>query len=190
MPQTPTPYRRRNSLRHPGYDYTAAGAYFVTICAQRGRALFGQVVEQSMQLNPLGEIAHSVWLEFAARQPTIRLDTYVIMPNHVHALLWITGGANQTHSGPADPQRRFGKPLAGSLSTLVGTYKSAVTQRAIRQGLLVDTSLWQRSFHDRIVRGEEELARIRDYISSNPARWLDDQLHPNAPPNPFNQSWR
>ena len=188
MPERPSNPRRRNSLRHPGYDYTTTGAYFVTICTQRGRALFGQVIEHSMQLNPLGKIAHSSWQEFAARHPTVRLDAYIIMPNHVHALLWLTAGADPTRPKPADRQRQFGPPLAGSLSTLVGAYKSAVTQRAMRQGLLVDASLWQRSFHDRIVRGEEELARIRDYISSNPARWLDDQLHPNAPPNPFNQS--
>ena len=76
------------------------------------------------------------------------------------------------------------------MSTLIGAYKGAVTQNAVNQGLIPQDKLWQRGFWDSIVRGEQDLHRIRDYISTNPARWIDDQLHPNALPNRYNRAWQ
>lgn len=189
MPSTPQGYRRRNSLRHPKYDYTNTGAYFVTICAHQGRSLFGQVTEQSMILNQLGQIAHAAWHEFADRHPETMLDRFVIMPNHVHVLLWLTQPPTVDNQQVEDKKRKFGDAIAGSLSTLIGVYKGAVTQKAGHQKLIPNPPLWQRNFYDRIVRNDTELQRIRHYIETNPARWHEDQLHPAAPPNQFNQTW-
>lgn len=189
MPNTPMGYRRRNSLRHKSFDYTSAGAYFVTFCAKHGRCLFGQVVDGEMLLNPLGEIAHQAWKTIIERRSNAYLDEHVIMPNHGHALIWLHVAPEEMQPARPTKPRKFGDAIAGSLSTLVGSYKSLVTQRAERCGLIIDPSLWQANFHDRIVRGEQELQRIRDYIRTNPARWLDDQLHPGAAPNQFNRNW-
>jgi putative transposase len=91
-------------------------------------------------------------------------------------------------SAPLTPaQRRFGTPLAGSVASLIGAYKAAVTRSGRLKGLLPPTRpLWQGRFWDRVIRDESELHTIRDYIRTNPARWLADQLHPDAPPNQFN----
>ncbi len=182
--------RRNNSMRYAGYDYTAPGAYFVTICAEQGRPVFGQVVDGVMQLNPLGEIALACWLAFARKHaPTITVLAVCVMPNHVHVLL-VFAEVMSSADGPDPVVRRFGQPIAGSLSSLVGAYKAEVSRQAKQHGLIPGGSLWQRNFWDRIVRDERELETVRAYIESNPARWLEDQLHPKAAPNKFNLTWR
>ena len=174
--------RRRNSLRHPTYDYTRPGAYFITLCAYKGNALFGQIVDGVMQLNPLGQIAHQAWLDLPKRHPHLSVDPFVIMPNHGHAMLWIHTDTTETGT-----PRQYAKPIAGSVSTLVNAYKVSVTKQAIHAGLIPGPPLWQRNFYDRIVRDERELVNIQEYIRTNPVRWLTDQLHPDASPNSFNQ---
>jgi putative transposase len=186
MPNTPMGYRRRNSLRHKSFDYTSAAAYFVTICVDHGRCVFGQIVDS---VNPLGQIADQAWARILKNHPNAQLDTHVVMPNHGHAVLWLHIDPDQPPSAAPVKARRFGDAIAGSLSTLVNSYKSSVTQQAQHRGLLLDGSFWQSNFHDHIVRGDQELQRIRDYIQSNPARWLEDQLHPKAPINQFNRTW-
>ena len=187
MPTAPDRPQRHNSLRHPGFDYTSAGAYFVTICAAHRVCLFGEVAGGCMQLNPLGHVACSTWPALVEHHACAKVDEYVVMPNHVHALIWL-----QPLPPPIAPtgtqQRAFGNPVADSLSTLIGSYKSSVTQQAKRKRLLPGPVLWQRNFYDNIVRNAEALARIREYIRTNPARWHEDQLHPDAPPNPFNRA--
>lgn len=200
MPQTEKGYRRRNTLRHPGYNYTTPGAYFVTICAYNGRCVFGQIVDQTMVLNPLGELAADCLADFAERQATlVRLDASVIMPNHAHLLLWLKADPAYPDAVATGKARKFGDAVAGSLSTLLGSYKSSVTQKAINRRLLPSPPLWQDNFYDHIVRNNHasarvvenslSLERIRSYILINPARWLEDQLHPDAPPNEFNRTW-
>ena len=161
-------YRRRNTLRYVGYDYTNAGAYFVTFRVHRSQHLFGEVVNGVMVLSPLGRIADQCWAEFAERHTDARVDVHVIMPNHGHVLLWVLGPPD---SGAPGKTRKFGDAIAGSLSSLIGAYKSGVTQQALNRGLIAATPLWQRNFYDHIVRGDAELERIREYIRQNPARW-------------------
>jgi len=83
--------------------------------------------------------------------------------------------------------RAFGGSIGGSVSSIIGSYKAAVTREATRCGLIPGPPMWHGRFWDRIVRDEQELGRIREYIRLNPARWIEDQLHPAAPPNRFNQ---
>ena len=190
MPSTPQGYRRRNSLRHATFDYTQPAAYFVTFCCHKGQSLFGCIREGSMLLNPLGEIADRAWHKFAERHPEIELDAFVVMPNHVHVLLWICASLEPAAANAPKKERQFGHAIAGSLSTRIGAYKSAVTQKAKLAGLLPDAALWQRNFYDHIVRSESDLLLIRAYIRDNPARWHEDKLHPDNPPNEFNRTWR
>jgi REP element-mobilizing transposase RayT len=173
--------RRRNSMRHVNHDYTAPGAYFVTICVQDRRPLFGRVVQGTMYLSALGAIAHHCWPAVTRHHKHVQLDTYIVMPNHVHVLLLLLAPPNKQ----SRPQRRqFARPVAGSISTLVGTYKAEVTRRARRAGLAPPGKLWQRNFWDSIVRDQQGLDRVRRYIETNPQRWNADRLHPTAPPPP------
>jgi REP element-mobilizing transposase RayT len=180
--------RRRNSLRHPQFDYTSPGAYFVTICVAHRECLLGEVVDRNVQLTALGQIADATWPALLKRNPHVQLDEYMVMPNHVHALIWLRQSSVQATTA-AVKQRAFADCVGGSLSVLVGAYKSSVTQQARAKRLLTAPALWQRNFYDNIVRNEEALAHIRNYIRTNPARWTNDQLHPAAPPNPFNRPY-
>lgn len=165
---------RPNTMRHVAHDYTAPGAYFVTICVHDRQMLFGQIVDGVMQLNPLGGLAQRCLVEVMRHNPNVRLDVFVVMPNHVHILLWIV---DQTGEPPAaGPQRQFAQPIAGSLSTLIGTYKAEVSRQARRAGLAPAGPLWQRNFWDRIVRDDRELHNVRNYIQTNPQRWDVDRL--------------
>ena len=171
MTTPPSGYRRRNSLRHPCHDYTKAGAYFVTFCAHQGRSIFGQVIDRKMVLNPLGQIAEDAWQKFANRHANVTVDVYVIMPNHVHVLLRLVQDPDIDNQDSTPKTRAFGDAIADSLSTLIGAYKSSVTQPARRAGLAPGQPIWQRNFYDSIVRNEAGLQRIRDYIRANPVRW-------------------
>ena len=187
MPQGEKGYRRRNSLRHVAHDYSAPGAYFVTLCVYRRRCVFGQVVAHAMVLTPLGQLAQDGLVDFGKRQAAlVTVDAAVVMPNHVHLLLWL--GADPDHLATVghNKPRQFGNAVAGSLSTLIGGYKNSVTQRAKNRGFIPGPPLWQDNLHDHIVRDDASLVRIRHYIQTNPMRWLEDQLHPDAPPNRFN----
>lgn len=167
--------RRLNTMRHTAHDYTAPGAYFVTICVHDRQLLFGQIVNGVVQLSPLGAVAQRCLTDVFGHHAHVRLDVFVVMPNHVHILLWIVQpGVQQPAPGP---QRAFAVPIAGSLSTLVGTYKAEVSRQAKRAGLAPAGPLWQRNFWDRIVRDDHELHNVRNYIQTNPQRWGLDRLH-------------
>lgn len=173
-------------MRHPDHDYTAPGAYFVTICVHDRQMLFGQIVDGVMHLNALGAIAGRCLLDVLERHDAVRLDVFVVMPNHIHLLLWIS---EQPGVEPASgPPREFAKPIAGSLSTVIGAYKAEVSRRARRAGLAPVGPLWQRNFWDHIIRNERELANVRNYIQTNPERWDVDRLRPDGPPLPASRS--
>jgi len=177
----------RRTIRYRGYDYTQPGAYFVTFCAAKGQECFGRIHDQTMVLNPLGQIAHDCWRAILEHHHHVQLDEFVIMPNHGHGIIEIV---ERPDGVLPDQPRKFGESIKGSVSTIVNTYKAAVTRIARKQGLFPpDARLWHGRFWDHIIRDEADLARIRDYIRNNPARWLEDQLHPKAPPNRFNR-WK
>lgn len=179
MKYNPQKHHRR-SIRLPGYDYTAPGAYFVTICAQDRICLFGQVVNGVMQLNLYGRVAATYWERLPHHFPNLQLGAWVIMPNHMHGILIITEAAAPSAPPPEDGL------AAGSLGAIVGNYKSTTTRRINQMRHTPGGVVWQRNYWEHIIRDDAAYARIADYIATNPARWQGDQLHPAAPPNPFN----
>lgn len=166
---------QRKSTRAPGFDYRDPGVYFITICEYQRRNRFGLVVDHEMQRNAAGKMVFATWRLVVARIPAIRLDAFVVMPNHFHALVHL----HDVETGAGT-----------SLSAMVGWFKTMTTNRYIRgtreqHWPPFDGHLWQRSFHDRIVRGDAELARIRTYIANNPACWAEDMFFEPATPPPL-----
>jgi len=166
---------RRRSIRLREYDYASPGAYFVTLCTHGGEALFGQVVDGEMVLNECGRVIEEEWHSTARLRPYVRLDAYVIMPNHFHGILWIdhTGRGMARHA----PTREFGKPVAASLPTLVGAFKSAVTRRINQVRGTPGVQVWQRNYWEHVIRTDRALNAIRRYIADNPARWTLDRYN-------------
>ena len=179
----------RRSIRLQGYDYTQPGAYFVTICTQARACSFGAVADGEMQLNNPGQIAHAAWDTLPARFPSIRLDAFVVMPNHVHGIIMV--GAQFIA-----PSKGFGTAMndqgainhAPTLGEMVRAYKAAST-RFIRQAGSLDFA-WQRNYYEHVVRDEDSLNRIRQYILDNPARWQFDRDNPAATTPEPEDAWR
>ncbi|MCJ7624078.1 MAG: hypothetical protein MUO76_11290 [Anaerolineaceae bacterium] len=128
---------RRQTIRLPGYDYTQPGAYFITICTYEKTCLFGEISECEIRLSHTGQIAQNEWLRLNNRFQHINLDEFIIMPNHIHAIITILceGTADvrtdtgQSNSRRASTGEQFGKPVPGSIPTIIRSYKSSVTQR-------------------------------------------------------------
>ena len=172
-------------LRLVGYDYRKEGWYFVTICTKDRAHYFGQVVAGKMQHSDIGQIAHDYWLDIPDHWPFVELHAFVVMPNHVHGLLKIKSNPASLESNDAGLDFRTGiesknkfmaaiSPKKNSLSRIIGIYKAACTYM-IRQ-VTDDPFHWQRRFHDRIVRNQQEFDRITQYIRNNPRKWDEDRF--------------
>ncbi len=162
-------YNRR-SVRLKHYNYTEFGAYFLTICTKNKQWLFGEIKDDKMCLNNLGKIAFNCWQEIPQHFPHIELDVFVIMPNHLHGILWINNSINDPSQN-----RQFGKMDKGSISSIVRSYKAVVTKK-INQicGQKGSSLIWQRNFYENIIRDEKALNNIREYIINNPLNWQKD----------------
>jgi putative transposase len=198
MKDDPQNHHRR-SIRLKGYDYTQPGAYFVTICSYQREEVFGEVVEGEMRLNLLGEIVREEWLRTIEIRSNVRLheDEFVIMPNHIHGILRIVEPVGATlgsvESSSVGATRRVAPTtgsrtlVSGSIGAILGQFKSITAKRInVRRGT-PGISVWQRNYYEHIICNENELKKIWNYIDTNPSRWQEDQLHPPARPNPFNQ---
>lgn len=174
---------RRRSIRLRGYDYREAGAYFVTICTANRECFFGEIVDEAMQLNRLGEIVQDEWHRTAIVRPQVSLDAFVVMPNHIHGIISFDA-QEEGKARLAPTTARFGYPIAGSLPSILGAFKSACTNRINLARQTPGLPLWQRNYYEHVVRSESELARVREYIAMNPARWEEDSENPNQIGNP------
>ena len=191
---------RIESTRLPGWDYSAPGWYFVTICTDQRSLFFGEVVDGQMQLSQAGQIVAEEWLQTPQVRPNVVLDEWVIMPNHVHGIIvilpqeFVAIGVSQgddvddvetfrrnvsTKTVPFTPPRQEEpvQPIAGlrphTLGAIINQIKSVCTKR-IRASGATDFA-WQARFYDHIIRDEGSLARIRQYIRDNPERWEHDR---------------
>jgi len=165
-----------------GYDYTQAGAYFVTICTRDRECLLGKVVNGMVHLNETGRLVESVWLQTATVRPDIELDAYVVMPNHFHAIFFIhespgVPGATHrvaptiNHAAAAGKTRHPTGPKPRSVGAVMAQFKSLVTKRPNAMQQHMGGSVWQRNYYEHVIRDEESLNRIREYIATNAQRW-------------------
>ena len=174
----------RHSIRLKAYDYSQAGAYFVTICAHNRECVFGNVVKGEMRLNKYGRVVEAEWIKTANIRNNVELDVFVVMPNHLHGVLVIVGGVGDmagrgtARRAPTGMNERFGKPTSGSLPTIVRSFKSAVTKRINELRCTPETHVWQRNYYEHVIRDEWDLNEIREYIMSNPLKWEMDRENP------------
>ena len=185
------PRYHRRSIRLKGYDYTQPGAYFVTICTHGRKMLFGRVVDGEMQLNEFGEIVREEWF----RSPDIRAEIelfpteFVVMPNHIHGIVWIVETDTDVGAHSRAPLRRDRAPLhrpPRSLGSFIAGFKSVVTKRINALRETPGARVWQRNYYERIIRDERALNAIRRYILTNPSRWSLDRYNPQSTRIPAN----
>ena len=178
--ESPVPKRRRQRLR--GYDYSRPGAYFVTICTYNRVSLFGDVCDSIVRLNTIGQIVCRTWAEMSAHYPGIQLDQFIVMPNHLHGILFAT------HPEPAIGDSLDGQTQGSAPTSLPDTmrrFKTLSTSRIRRANPeshcpSVVHPVWQRSYYEHVIRNDESLSRIREYIVNNPAQWSLDRENPDA----------
>jgi len=178
-------HRSRKLPRLPGYDYSTPGYYFITICIKNSEILLGKIEQKQSHLNAIGRIAENIWKAIPEYYPHARLDEFVFMPDHMHAIIEIlpasgtdainrvrTGGVRTGGAGGAGGATGKLNPMLNpeSLSNIIRWYKGRSTFEIhkIENGKFFK---WHGRFHDRIIRSNIELNRIRYYIQQNPVRW-------------------
>ena len=157
------PKRKPNRL--PNFDYSTPGAYFITICVEGKRCILGNIVgggdfdAPQVVFTKIGRIVQRN-IELSKQIPNVRIDKYVIMPNHIHLILFvdgeITGGTSRSPS-----------PTNATVPHFVSTFKRFCNKEAGQK-------IFQRSYHDHVIRGEQDYLKIWEYIENNPARWQED----------------
>jgi len=191
----------RRSIRMMGYDYHQEGAYFVTVCTQDRSFLFGKVVHGEMRLNDAGKMVHDIWNDLPAFYPGVETDAFIVMPNHIHGIIILVGADPRVcpnagpraypDSGPraypGQPQE-MGQPQGVAptmgLPDVVHRFKTVTTKR-YADGVKrfrwkpFHRRLWQRNYYEHIIRNEESLNRIREYILTNPMCWASDRENPS-----------
>ena len=174
----------RRSIRMKHYDYRQAGAYFVTVCTRGRECLFGEVITEDglnrVELNEIGRGFSNAWLKTPRRHCGLELDEWIIMPNHLHAIV----------SWPLDSDWRLGDVIGGYKSLTTTAYCKRVH---IGEWPPFEKKFWQRNFWEHVIRNERELENIRAYIVNNPANWTRDIHHPRlldkseTPPTLWNE---
>ncbi len=180
---------RVESVRLPGYDYSQPGAYYITIVVHNRQCLFGNVVDGKMMLNEFGELVKTEWLKTGVIRPNIDVDSFIVMPNHLHGILIITDNDNQRKDASQCQRRdtsqrvstrmneQFGKPTHNSIPTIVRLFKSTTTKQINQIRKTPMQPLWQRGYYEHVVRDEDDLNRIREYIINNLQKWEFDKLN-------------
>ena len=156
--------QKRRSQRLKGYDYSQNGAYFLTVCVKDKHELLGKIVGGDalitpiLQLSEYGFIVQKHIENINMAYSDVLVEKYVVMPNHVHLILFIRG------------MMKASSPTSAVTPTIVRTLKTMVTKEC-------GTSFWQRSYHDHIIRNEDDYLRIWQYIDENPLKWAEDEYY-------------
>ena len=166
----------RRSIRLKGYDYSRAGAYFITICTHGRECILGDLVDGEMRLNEYGDIARGEWLNLPNRYPDIELDAVVIMPNHIHAIIAIHA-VGVIHELPLRNDTKHRRTML--IPKIVGYVKMNSAKRINQSRNTPGARIWQRNYHEHVIRDEADLARIRKYVANNPRKWDTDRENPD-----------
>ena len=172
--------RERKNIRLQNWDYSTPADYFITICTKNREHYFGEIAGGVMQLSNTGVIAYVLWWEIKNHAKNVELGEFVVMPNHIHGIITITGqpvgtGHALSLREPSNNTRktRFQNIGKNSISAIIGSYKSAVTKYARKLGYEFE---WQTRFYDNIIRTAADYNRIAEYIKHNPQNWTEDKF--------------
>lgn len=163
-------HRRSNRLRE--YDYSLAGGYFVTICTWQRKCLFGEIVDGEMQLNNLGNHVCETWTGIPRHYRHVALDAFVVMPNHIHGIIYISDVETRAGLKPAPTDKWH------DLSEIIRGFKTFSSRRINESRNNQGWPVWQRNFYDRVLRNGDELTRARAYTINNPLQWVKDKENP------------
>ncbi|WP_072620284.1 transposase [Spirulina major] len=172
----------RQSIRLRGYDYTQPGAYFVTICTYKKQCWFGEVRNGTMYRNQIGNLVAHEWLKSPQIRDNVKLDAWVVMPNHLHGIVWLLEtktrrGATLAPRPCATPHQGWGRSR-NELGSFIAGFKSSVTRQINQLREHSELPIWQRNYYETIIRDDTALHSIRNYIQQNPEQWLQDKEHP------------
>ena len=156
------------------YDYSKTNYYFITACTKNRICYFGKIINEKMILNKYGEIVYKQWFWLEKQYDYVKLDSFIIMPDHIHGILFINNPVGAGRDLHLQGQKHKIKPL----SELIGAFKMTSSKEIHKHGL--HNFQWQRSFYDNIIRDEESIHPIRKYIYENPIKW---ELNKNNPSN-------
>ena len=162
----------RRSSRLPGYDYSQAGAYFVTMSAHGWATLFGTFSGEGFTLSRCGEIVEHTWQQIPLRYAGVQSDLYVVMPNHMHGILLIADNVVGAGFQPARAK------TPSSLPSLVRAFKTYSAREINLLRGTQGTAVWQRGYYEHVIRNEMDLSRIREYIATNRLKWALDRENP------------
>ncbi|MBN1805650.1 MAG: transposase [Sedimentisphaerales bacterium] len=175
---------QRRSIRLNGYDYSQEGWYYVTVCAFGHKCIFSKIVDGQIQLYKYGQIIDKCWKWLAERYDYVHLDRYVVMPNHLHGIIFLKGGSrtaptikNKSGSSLTAPTNTR---KCKSLSSLVGAFKTISTKQINIIRNTPGKKLWQRNYYEHVIRDEDELNHIRQYIAENSLNWRTDEENPEV----------
>ncbi len=147
------------------YDYSNVGYYFVTICTRHRECFLGEIIKGAMSLNCVGQMVASLWTDIPRKFNQVMLDSFVVMPNHIHGIIILKEGIS------------LSRVIQAFKSNSINEYIHGVNQKGWYK---FDQTLWQRSFYDHVIRNEKDLLRIQEYILNNPLQWAMDDENPNC----------
>jgi putative transposase len=183
MKYNPLKHHRR-SIRLKDYDYSTAGAYFITICCEDRIHRFGNIEGNAMILNQSGTIAYNEWINLADRFSNFELDVFQIMPNHIHGIIVLsdltTVGATLAVAQEEQKVNMATARGAPTIANIVGAYKSIVSNACLQLFKSHNKTmgrLWQRNYYEHIIRDDRAYQNISNYIINNPSKWNEDKFH-------------
>jgi putative transposase len=186
---------RIESTRLKNWDYSANGAYYITICVKNREYLFGNINDGKLILSDLGQFAERCWREIPIHFPFVQLDEFIIMPNHVHGIIIINKSDDMSPvetqnlaSLQSSSKRNLPKtqnlaslqssskygPQSKNIASIIRGYKIGVTKYSSNNNI---SFKWQPRFFDHIIRDDKSLQKIREYIVNNPINWQDDEMN-------------
>lgn len=175
MPANGIKHNRR-SIRLPEYDYGQEGAYYVTICTQDRKCIFGKIINGRMQLNEWGSIVNSFWDKLTEYYHGLILDSFIVMPNHVHFIIIIADDVVPRGRGEVtSPLRDSAKHTLGQV---LAFYKYQTTKAINLLNNTPGRKIWQRNYFEHVIRNERSYNEIKKYVTENPRYWAEDDENP------------
>ena len=168
----------RRSIRLKDYDYSQEGAYFVTICTQKKAAILGRIVAGAVRLNRFGNVVNTCWTKMPHHFPNVEIDTFVIMTNHIHGIIVLIDNCRGAVAAPFGAGEVTSPLRKCTLGQVIAYFKYQTTKSINRICNTPGNRIWQRNYYEHVIRNEDDLNEIRQYILDNPVKWGIDENNP------------